>query len=335
MEMMACQKARRDIVLWLCEELGARERDSIARHVDACPGCAAVLAEERSLLALLESSPAVEPGEELLERCRHDLSETLEEEAAWERASAPPRGTRATCPILPAGAAEPWATPSGFLAAAWSWPVFAGLLVGSGFLAGWIAFGSGLATFRQLAGGAVLGTDAEAAVASVNTVVADPKSDLVSVNFDMRQHRSVSGSAEEPEIRRLLLTTLADSGNAGLRLDALEALRRRVEDREVRQALLRTLRADRNPGARLKALGMLQGRAAADPDVRDAAVQALLRDDNAGVRVQAMDLLARTPDPRMVAVFERLARGDPNDYVRLRSAEALEALRTPAGGVAR
>jgi hypothetical protein len=310
MDSMACQKTRRDIVLWLHDELAAREGDALARHVEECVGCAAVLEEERSLLALLEPSREVEPGEDLLERCRRDLSETLGEEASRSRRAASARFL--------------------FRVAAAPRPLVAGLLVASGFLAGWIAFGSGLAAFRQLAGGAVLGADAEAAVTSVDTVVADPRGDRVSVRFDTRQHRSISGSPGEPEIRQLLLTTLADSGNAGLRLDALEALRPRADDREVRRALLRTLSADRNAGARLKALGMLQRSAPVDPEVRDGALQALLGDENAGIRVRAIDLLAGAPDPRMVAVFERLGRQDPNGYVRLRSAEALEALRAPA-----
>src|SRR5207245_8900829 len=117
-------------------------------------------------------------------------------------------------------------------------------------------------------------------------------------------------------IRRLLLGTLRDSLNAGLRLDAIDALRRRSGDAEVREALLRTLREDPNAGARLKALDALQARAALDEEVRGAFLRTLTRDDNPGIRVRAIDLLAGPRDPRTLAAPARLARAHPEGPVR-------------------
>ena len=100
-------------------------------------------------------------------------------------------------------------------------------------------------------------------------------------------------------------------------------MRRHADDPEVRRALLGAVREDDNPGARLKALEALQGRAAGDPEVRSAIMQALLRDTNPGVRVRAIDALKDSRGPETLAVLRRLADGDPNDYVRLRSAALL------------
>jgi HEAT repeat protein len=148
----------------------------------------------------------------------------------------------------------------------------------------------------------------------------DPLSDRVSLTYDTLRRTSLSGTAGDPRIRRVLVDTVRDSGNAGLRLEALDVLRRHVDDREVRQALLRAVREDENAGARLKALEALKERAADDPEVRGAIVQALLKDTNPGVRVRAIDALKGTRGPETLAVLKRLADEDPSEYVRLRSA---------------
>lgn len=296
---MNCERAQRSLPLLIADDLDAEERRILERHLGECARCDAIRLEEMRLRDLLALWPGVEPGGELLRGCRDDLS------AALAGGAMPGRET-------------PHAWPARLS------PVLAACLVAAGFLAGWLIFGSGLATVRQMAGSAVLGTSAEAAQASVSSLVAEPGSDRVRLRYEMLTRRSLDGTSADPEIRRLLTGTLRDSPNAGLRLDAIDALRSRVEDPEVRQALLGALRDDRNVGARLKALDALQGVAAGDAEVRAAVLQTLQADDNAGVRVRAVDLLQRERDPHTLAVFERLSREDPNDYVRLRSAAALD-----------
>ncbi len=300
---MTCAEARSLIVLLLHDELGTEEHEPVAVHLRECNACAEELAAGRRLLATL-ADPGPEPSEDLLERCRHDLSAALAREGrsavtvpGWRRPGLPSGGPRLS-------------------------PAFAAGLVACGFLAGWMIFGPGIAVFRKAAGRAVLGGEAEAATANVSSLVADPATDRVSLSYETLQRRSLEGSTDDPAIRRLLLATLRDSLNAGLRLDAIDALRRRSGDAEVREALLRTLREDPNAGARLKALDALQARAALDEEVRGAFLRTLTRDDNPGIRVRAIDLLAGARDPRTLAVLERLAREDPNGYVRLRSSAA-------------
>ena len=171
--------------------------------------------------------------------------------------------------------------------------------------------------------------EAGSTIANVDFHDTDPLSDRISLSYDTLRRTSLSGSAGDPDIRRVLLDTVRDSRNAGLRLEALDALRRHADNRQVRQALLRAVREDDNAGARLKALEALKEHAADDPEVRGAIVQALLKDTNPGVRVRAIDALKGARGPETLAVLKRLADEDPSEYVRLRSAALVSEMLPP------
>lgn len=303
---MNCETARQAIPASLAGDLGPDETRDLDVHVAGCAQCEATLREERHLRDLLALRRPTEPSDHLLRRCRADLDDALRREAG------PSAGrVDAPAPLF------------------WRFrlsPVMAAALVGAGFLAGWTMFGSGAAALRQIAGSAVLGTSA-AAQSNVNTLVADPAGDHVRLSYDTLTRRSLEGTSADPEIRRLLVDTLHDSSNAGLRLDAIEALRARAQEPEVREALVRASREDRNVGARLKALDILRGLRERDAEVDAALLDVLQHDDNDGVRVRAIDLLADERDAHALAVFERLARTDPNGYVRLRATAALDDAR--------
>ena len=165
-----------------------------------------------------------------------------------------------------------------------------------------------------------MATPENSTIANVDFHESDPLSDRVSLSYDTLMRTSLSGSPTDPRIRRVLVETVRDSRNAGLRLLALDVLRRHLDDREVRQALVRTVREDDNAGARLAALEALKARVAEDAEVRGAVVDALVKDTNPGVRVRAVDALEGARGPETLAVLRRLADHDPNEYVRLRSA---------------
>jgi hypothetical protein len=306
MEPMTCDLARRQILLLIYDELDAQERRDVGAHLRGCASCSEALAEERRVQALLALSQPDAPPESLLQRCRRDLAGALAREVPAQARPDPERRRFWTELRLS--------------------PAYAAGLVAAGFLAGWMTLGSGLSTLRQLAGRAMLGGEAEAAVASVSALVMDPESGTVRVSYDTLQRRSIEGPVVDPDIRHLLIGTLEGSLNAGLRLDALDALRGHAGEREVRAALLRVVREDRNVGARLKALEALHGSSGFDPEARRAVVNVLLLDDNPGVRVRAIDLLSAAKDPRDLPIFERLAREDANDYVRLRSSALADEL---------
>ena len=293
---MPCDKNRESIVLMIHGELDGAERRGLETHLPSCATCAAVFEAERRLIELVARPPEEEPSSELLRRCRDGLHEALGEERTAER-----RPTSATSRAWKPRLSPAWATAL----------LVAGVVVGRAFP------GSGLPSLRQRPDAV---REAGITIANVDFHDTDPLSDRISLTYDTLRRTSLSGTAGDPRIRRVLVDTVRDSRNAGLRLLALDVLRGHVDDREVRAALVRAVRDDDNAGARLKALEALRVRAADDPEVRGAIVEALVKDTNPGVRVRAIDALQGTRGPETLAVLKRLADQDPNEYVRLRSA---------------
>jgi HEAT repeat protein/putative zinc finger protein len=297
--MMRCETNREHIVLMIHGELADQERRALEAHLPTCNDCSAALAEERGLIGLIAGAPEEGPSTALLRRCRDDLRRAIAAEAPAAQAGGGRPGAR-------------WWSPR--LSPAWALALLAaGILVGRAFPS------VGLPTHESA------GT-----IANVDFHESDPLTDRVSLTYDTLRRTAISGTPSDPRIRRVLVDTVRDSRNAGLRLMALDVLRPHTDDRDVRAALLRTVREDDNAGARLKALEALQEHAADDPEVRGAIVEALVKDTNPGVRVRAIDALERARAPETLAVLRRLADQDPNEYVRLRSA-ALVSEMLPQG----
>ena len=303
---MSCENNRERVILMIYGELEETARLDLEAHLATCAACAAVFEDERRTAGILASSPVEDPPAALLSRCRYDLRRALERQTSGGRkvgvvAWALPRRLR-------------WSP-------AWGLAILvAGIAVGRAFP------GAGLPSLGHRPEPV---SEGAATIANVDFHENDPLSDRVSLTYDTLRRTSLSGTASDPRIRRVLVDTVRDNRNAGLRLEALDVLRRHVDDRDVRQALLRAVREDENAGARLKALEALTGRAAGDPEVRGAIVQALLRDPNPGVRVRAIDALKGTRGPETLAVLRRLADRDPNEYVRLRSAALVSEMLPP------
>ncbi len=56
----------------------------------------------------------------------------------------------------------------------------------------------------------------------------------------------------------------------------------------------------------------------------------LLADDNPGVRIGAIEQLAGRRDASAIPILQRLAEGDPNAYIRMKSASTLLEWNVPA-----
>jgi hypothetical protein len=154
----------------------------------------------------------------------------------------------------------------------------------------------------------------------------------------------VQGSADDSEIRRVLTYVIAHGQkfDPGVRLDSLDVLRGHTSDPQVRAALCDAALRDGNPAVRLKALEALDG-LRADASVQQARLGALAEDGNSGVRIAAVNALlaslggadvplASPPlpsallNPQALEILRDREQNDPNNYVRMRSADVLGRL---------
>ncbi|HET8947441.1 MAG TPA: HEAT repeat domain-containing protein [Candidatus Polarisedimenticolia bacterium] len=317
---MNCESARRAILLHLYGETDARERFKMDTHLAGCAGCRDAMASERRLHAMLQLDAAVEPSDDLVDRCRDALARTLDAEAPpapaplrlrffeiWRQVRlSPAYGFAMLAAGFLAGALTLRAAPAGFLARGGDAPA-----------SGARVAGDRLASARR---------PESLPVKNVRSLEPASAEGQVRVGYDTLQRGSMEGTAADPAIRAMLVTTLRDSLNSGLRLEAIDALASHADQADVRQALLDALRRDENAGARLKALDALAARAPEDSQVRGAIVDAMQKDANPGVRVRAIDTLASRRDRRLLPVMERLSRDDPDAYVRMRSGAFVDAL---------
>jgi HEAT repeats/Putative zinc-finger len=337
------------LVFYACDEVEPEEREQIDAHLASCASCAGQLREEQemqnALVSAFQPADQLDPSGALLEQCRSELSELLDD------LSAPPLRERWS----PFGWARRWMA----LRPAWSAAglVLMGLAVGTQ-VALWIPgregnFGVGQAVNVKAAG--LTNEDlSKMAVAGVNFAPAADASGTVQLHVRTEQPIVLSGSVDDADVRRVLTYVVMNGErfDPGVRLDCLDVLRTRTGDEDVRHALLAAARKDQNAAVRMKALEALRD-SAADDAVRDTLLEALQHDANPGVRVEAVNLLVRSlegdtpsdppalgtapevagaqipPDPsveRVIRALEGLQQRDPNRYVRLRSAAALRQI---------
>lgn len=149
------------------------------------------------------------------------------------------------------------------------------------------------------------------------------------VEIVVEERRTIRGNPNDPQIQALLIA-MSRSSNAGRRLETIDLLRQRTDDEQVRSVLVDAMLEDENDGIRLAALDSLvpyKDEAA----VRQALMASLRGDSNPGIRVHAIELLTTNPDRELVEVLQDVVRYDPNNYVRLKSEQTLEALNASVG----
>lgn len=314
-----CAEFERRLALYAWEELESSERVTVERHVAGCPGCAAALGRERTLVEQLSSLTPERPSDLLVAQCRRTLAGNLDRAASsarwWKRLQDAFR-------------------PVSWFTARPGWTVAA--LVLAGFLAG--RFVS-----RSAEPAAGVGESATEAVApspyensSVTGIQRLPDGG-VAVRMRTEQPVVVEGMLNDVPIRRALLSALeaSEAPDPDARLESVDLLRTSRGDAAVRRALCQAVLHDRNPSVRLKAVEALRG-LEQEPDVRQTLLQALERDVNPGVRVEAIGALRSfldsspgdewTRDESVVRILRDRQRKDPNEFVRLQSDAAIRQI---------
>lgn len=306
---MSCEATQSRIELYAWDEVSSSEQNELEAHLAACAGCRTELDQARQTKQLFSLRVQPEPSPELLVRCRQALSDSLDREqtgwrgllAGWRRA-----------PVRPVPAAV------------------IGVLIVAGFLLGWAlreraprAPAPETAVAREPGAPAPMGR-----IAGISQVSTGPDS-TVRIGFDAERPVTLAGPVENPKIRRVLLDAMNSYGNAGIRLDTLEALRPAAGEPEVRQGMIDALRNDPNAGVRLQALRSIES-AASNPAVEAALAAAVRGDANPGVRVAATDALVSHAlagrDEALLPVLRTIAAEGPDAYSRMKALAAVRDL---------
>ena len=320
----ACPEFESHIIFYAADELEGAERDALEEHLDQCARCVRVLDAERRLLEMAAAHKRLEPTPGLLASCRNRFEDSLDEmdhRSIWTR----------------------WAEslfPAHWLALHPAASVATLLLIGFsvGMLAPWRAQTPNSPSAGPAVQRGAMGLDSqELQSANVSGMNWTPSSDSsrppqIVIQLSTQRPLTVQGTVDDSDVKRFLLYVLQNSHRfcPDVRINAVELLKARANDPEVERALSQAVLTDRNPAVRLKALDALT---VVKPDNNSVQtmLEALTKDTNVGVRVEAINaLLAASErggliaDPKALTVLRDRMRTDPNTYIRLQSAAAVQ-----------
>ena len=301
---MNCESVKKNAALFLYGELTIEEEQAFQDHIETCADCGQEFETQKRVQAALNRNE-VELDPALLVRSRRDLALRLEN-ASMRRA----------------GFGDWLRRLSDLRIAALAKPAAALALVALGF------FGARF-TESKPAQPQLISSATEPGVLRVRYLEPGP-SGRVQLVVDETRQRTISGSVNDDQIRRLLMAAARESSDAGLRAESMDVLKAQRTAGELRPVLLYALQHDSNPGVRLKALDALKP-FGGEADVRAALTQVLLTDDNPGVRAQAIDLLVEHKGGMTAGVLQEVVQKENNSYVRLRCQRALEDMNASVG----
>ncbi|MFI5088656.1 MAG: HEAT repeat domain-containing protein [Terriglobales bacterium] len=306
---MNCDWVKQNITLYIYDELPDDARHELEQHTERCAGCAAELKTSREFRGLMsEVLPASDPTPNLVAASRIRLSEALE-------SAEPARRWRWTLDL------------AGWLHQVRFAPALVAVLLMIGFAGGVMASYKLVNKPGDIAQVSKNPPPlSQASIAGIKSIIPDPGSRKVEIQYDTVQPEKVEGTIDDPRIQQLLLFAARSNYNAGVRMDSVDLLAQRPGERQVRDALIFALRYDANPGVRLKALDGLGPFVQSDTSVRNAVLEALLNDSNPGVRSEAIVLLKPLKaDASVRQAFQQLSR-DKSKFIRSESQRVLATI---------
>ena len=318
---MKCELVQQDIVLAVYGELADDQLYPLERHIGQCARCREEFEAVKAFRQTMAFPASPEPSANLLAKARMGLEEALD---TVPRSSWLARARQSL---------------SGGLAALGRAPVAASALLvvglGLGSVGGYRAAQARpqVRPANSSVASPIAADDAPLEIANVSSIVSDPSSEEVRVNFNRLTPETVRGSLDDEGIRRLLLLGAQRPENPEVQQQSLSLLAHeclaghQCSPGPVRKALLVALRYDKSPEVRLKALNGLEPYVAEDMHVRDCVLEALMNDPDAAVRSRAIELLHPVQaDSTVREVLHTVASQDQNPHIRTVSREVLDQM---------
>lgn len=310
------RKYQRSLIRFVYGELGGRARAKISQHLETCQQCRNEVEKLRSLLSGVAAvRPGVVVSDTLLEEARALLRIALRHERSrmtwWESLGDAVQRVLAPPARIALGAAT---------------------MVAIGFLVGYFIYVPRGATTSH---GAKSSLADRARITNLRFSPQEGDAREVDFTFDALSPMHMHGSIDDPAIQKVLTYALQNEDNPGVRLRVVSAFSQQgsvAGDREVKAALILALRSDKNAGVRRQALIALR-KYPFDDQIKDALLTTLMSDRNPGLRVAAINALdtVLTPgvrnDQNLVNTLQERSLQDNNNYVRLKAKAVLQEVR--------
>ncbi len=316
---MSCEPARESITLFVYGELGDEDTHDLEIHLISCAECRRELEVVQALSSAMAILPVIEPDANLLAQTRVRLDEALDAmpQGSWlsriRRSLSTDFRLLRTAPVAAAAM------------------LFAG--IGLGGFAGFQA-AHGKQPIESATQSATQTAGTPVRVVGVSSVVEQPDSGLVKVEYSRAVPETAIGPAEDPAIRQLLVAGAQSRSNPavqssaiGLLANACNAASECSSDDEIRSAFMVALRYDPSAEVRRKALQGLKPFVSEDTHVRDAVLESVLDDADPKVRSEAIGMLQPVEtDSSVQQVLHTVAAQDGNPHLRTISQGVLDQL---------
>ena len=308
-------------MLRLYDELPPEEAETLDAHLAGCENCRRELAALRALGETLAAEPAADPSQQLLTATRERLDAALDEAALQKTPLRESFVRRYLQPIF-----APLQVPGqGFRAAPFA--VAAMLLAGVG-AGGFSGYQLGVKAHPVTAATkpSLLVPMDKSPIASVSGIAPQADGKSVMVRYNRLVPESVTGSADDPNIRQLLAMGIQNPTGPEVEDDAARTLADscthgpECDDTRLRGALLTAARYDGDAQLRSKALNSLEPYIAEDMRVRDMALYSLTHDVSNQVRSTAMEMLHPVEaDSSVREVLQNVSNSDHDPAIRTQS----------------
>jgi hypothetical protein len=186
-----------------------------------------------------------------------------------------------------------------------------------GFLVGYITFGRDEA-FSPTMPTQLIPAESYTSVSNLQFLDADAADGEVELLYDLVRPVRLKAGMDDRHLRKLLAHAILNSGNPGVRLEAIKVFETGespAPQGDVKKALLTALISDPNAGVRRRALQVLQS-LPFDDDIKNALIFVLAHDENPGLRVAAMNYLSASAVDGNIPeqeFYDILDRGRPDD----------------------
>jgi hypothetical protein len=317
-----CAEFEEQIMLYAADELEGAEKDEFEEHLDNCTRCMGAIDAERKLTEVAGRG-RLEPSPALLASCRNRFEDSLDE--------------MDTRPLF-----KRWAEslfPAHWMAMYPAASVAVLLLIGFsvGMAVPWHSQGRNTESPIRQSAILPIGLDSTALqsanVSGINwTPSENNQPPQIVIQLNTQRPLTVQGTVNDSEVKRVLLYVLHNNRRfpPDVRINAVELLKERASDPEVERALSQAVLTDSNAAVRLKALEALTTAKPDDTSI-ETMLTALTKDANIGVRVEAINALRTASeqggllaDPQALNVLRETMQKDPNTYIRLQSAAAIQ-----------
>ncbi len=170
--------------------------------------------------------------------------------------------------------------------------------------------------------------------ANIRIVRADARTGEIEFLFDAVSPVHVRGNVNDERVQKVIVRTLRDEENAGVRLKAVSMIMTNTDespriDTRMKAALIAAVKTDENAAVRNAVLDVLR-LYIRDADVQRALAYVLVNDRNAGVRVTAINILASARldgcvlNKAVLDILKRKIQFDKNLFIRNQSRNVLQ-----------